>query len=201
MDWPVSAQLDEARADRHTRLARCLERARDGEMSALTEVVHELNPLLWHVARAAGLSADDAMDVVQITWLELVQRLHDIRSPQALTAWLVSTTRRGAWHVESRMRKRDVDRRADVAELTDPGPGPVERALTDERDGTLLRNFGRLSVRCQQLLRIVAMVDRPDYDIVAKAMQMPRGSVGPTRGRCLAKLRDLLLDDPTWGER
>jgi RNA polymerase sigma factor (sigma-70 family) len=194
----VSSQLDEAPADRHTRLARCLDRARDGEMDALADVVRELNPLLWHIARAQGLPADDAIDVVQTTWLELIRMLHDIRSPQALTAWLVTTTRRGAWHARSRLRRQSVDGEEALTNLPDADPEPADHVLTDERDRTLMRHLGRLSARCRQLLRIVAMVDRPDYDEVAEAMRMPRGSVGPTRGRCLDKLRSLLLDDPTW---
>jgi hypothetical protein len=56
----------------------------------------------------------------------------------------------------------------------------------------------RLPERCRELLRIVAHVDRPDYEAVSTALGMPRGSIGPTRGRCLAKLRELLLADPAW---
>jgi hypothetical protein len=55
-----------------------------------------------------------------------------------------------------------------------------------------------LSERCRALLRIVAQVERPDYSMVAEAMGMPHGSIGPTRGRCLAKLRESLLADPGW---
>jgi len=58
-----------------------------------------------------------------------------------------------------------------------------------------------LPQRCRELLRIVAMVDRPDYTLVSDALEMPRGSIGPTRGRCLEKLREMLLADPVWSER
>ena len=80
-------------AGRADRVGACLERARNGEMAALSAVVRELNPLLWHVARAEGLTAEEAADVVQTTWLELLRRLHDIRSPRALTSWLVTAAR------------------------------------------------------------------------------------------------------------
>ncbi len=56
--------------------------------------------------------------------------------------------------------------------------------------------IGQLSARCQELLRIVAFAPRPDYAAVAAALGMPVGSIGPTRGRCLAKLRALLASDP-----
>lgn len=185
-------------ADRSARLARCLERAREGERSALDEVVRELNPLLWHVARAQGLTTEHAADVVQTTWLELLRRLHEIRSPQALTAWLVSTTRREAWRTRARLRKRAHVGVEVLDEISDATADVPELVATADRDGVLWRHFRRLSERCRTLLRIVAFVDRPDYSVVAEALGTPRGSIGPTRGRCLAKLREMLLADPNW---
>jgi len=167
-------------------------------MAALGDVVRELNPLLWHVARAEGLTAEEAADVVQTTWLELLRRLHDIQSPRALTAWLVTATRRAAWRTRELSRRQAPDG-AERLELTpDPGPEPGERLLSDERDMALWRHFQQLPERCRALLRIVAQADRPDYSVVAEALGMPIGSIGPTRGRCLAKLRAMLLDDPGW---
>ena len=190
-----------ARADRAARLARCLRRARSGDLDALDEVVRELNPLLWHVARAQGLSTQDAIDVVQTTWLELLRGLHTIRSAEALTAWLVATTRRGAWRAAAGQRRRTALGDEALADLADPDPDPMELVVLDERDRTLMRHFARLPQRCQALLRLVAMAARPDYDAVSGALGMPRGSIGPTRGRCLAKLRESLLADPGWSVR
>ncbi len=148
--------------------------------------------------RAQGLSVEEAADVVQTTWLELLRRLHEIRSPQALTGWLVTATRREAWHVRERSRRQAPDTTAALEVAPDPGPGPHERLLSNERDQVLWRHFQRLPERCRALLRVVAEVHRPDYSVVAEALGMPRGSIGPTRGRCLAKLREMLLADPTW---
>jgi RNA polymerase sigma factor (sigma-70 family) len=190
--------IDPGRADRPARLARCLERARNGDLTALDEVVRELNPLLWHVARTQLPIAEHAADVVQTTWLELLQRLHDIRTPEALTAWLVTTTRREAWRVRDRQRRQQVDGAEALESAADPGPGPDEHVVYDERNQLLWRHFRRLSERCRMLLRVVAQVDRPDYSVIAEALGMPLGSIGPTRGRCLAKLREMLLADPSW---
>jgi RNA polymerase sigma factor (sigma-70 family) len=186
------------RAARAEWLARCLVRARDGDRNALDDIVRELNPLLWHVARSLGLGVEEAADVVQTTWLELLRGMHEIRAPQALTAWLVTTARREAWQTRTRLRKRaDLD--TDMLESTaDQRADVVEQVATAERQRVLWRHVQRLSERCRALLRIVAFVDRPDYTAVAEAMQMPRGSIGPTRGRCLAKLREMLLADPAW---
>jgi RNA polymerase sigma factor (sigma-70 family) len=185
-------------SDRAERIGGCLVRARDGQTAALDEIVRELNPLLWHVARGEGLSAEEAADVVQTSWLELVRRLHEIRSPQALTAWLITTTRREAWRVRELSRRQAPDAAAQLESVPDPDPGPGERLLTDERDRVLWQHVQRLPERCRKLLRIVAHVSRPDYGTVAEALGMPVGSIGPTRGRCLAKLREMLRADPDW---
>jgi RNA polymerase sigma factor (sigma-70 family) len=184
--------------DRAERVGAWLERARNGETAALSDIVRELNPLLWHVARAEGLTAEEAADVVQTTWLELLRRLHEIRSPRALTSWLVTAARREAWRVRERSRRQIPDGTAQLESVSDPGPAPGEQLLSDERDQALWRHFQQLPERCRQLLRIVAQVSRPDYPAVAEAMGMPIGSIGPTRGRCLAKLRARLLADPGW---
>ncbi len=190
-----------AGTDRAARVAARLERARNGEIGALSDVVRELNPLLWHVARGEGLTAEEAADVVQTTWLELLRRLHEIRSPHALTSWLATATRREAWRVRELSRRQAPDGAAQLESALDQGPGPADRLLADERDRVLWQHFQRLPERCRRLLRIVAQVGRPDYSAVAEALGMPVGSIGPTRGRCLAKLREMLLADPGWSAR
>jgi RNA polymerase sigma factor (sigma-70 family) len=187
-----------AATERAARLGACLVRAANGETAALSEIVRELNPLLWHVARGEGLGAEESADVVQTSWLELLRRLHEIRSPQALTSWLITTTRREAWRVRELSRRQTADGTAQLESAPDPDPGAIERLLADERDQVLWRHVQRLPERCRTLLRIVAHVARPDYAAVAKALGMPVGSIGPTRGRCLAKLREMLQADPGW---
>ena len=169
-------------------------------MGALGDVVRELNPLLWHIARAEGLAAEESADVVQTTWLELLRRLHDIRSSRALTSWLVTATRREAWRARELSRRQAPDGAAQLESAPDPAPLPGEELLADERDRALWQHFQRLPERCRTLLRIVAQAARPDYSAVAEALGMPIGSIGPTRGRCLAKLREMLLADPGWRE-
>ena len=189
------------RTERAARLADRLRRAQAGDHDALAEAVRELNPLLWHVARAQGLPAEDAADVVQTAWLELVKRLDQIHSHEALTAWLVTVTRREAWHVRSRLRRRGEEAADVIEDVPDAGPDVPDALADHERQRVLWRHLSRLSERCRTLLRIIAFVDRPDYAVVAEALDMPRGSIGPTRGRCLAKLREMLLADPAWDRR
>jgi RNA polymerase sigma factor (sigma-70 family) len=182
--------------DRGERMAELLDAARGGSDDALSKIVTEHSPLLWHVARAAGLSSGDAEDVMQTVWLRLLAHLDDIRTSTALTGWLVVTTRREAWRVRAAGRKQVPAGSEALDTLPDQGTGPQEQVLIDDQRRTMWVAIAQLSERCQELLRVVAFVPRPDYSAVAAELGMPIGSVGPTRGRCLAKLRVLLGLDP-----
>ena len=187
--------------DRGARIAGLVRAVRDGSEDALGQIVTEFSPMLWHVARAAGLSPDDAQDVVQTVWMSLLSHLDDIHTPAALAGWLVTTTRREAWRVRGAGRKQVPADQDWLAELPDRGPGSEELAIIGDGRRALWSAIGQLTPRCQELLRIIAFVPRPDYRAVAAELGMPVGSIGPTRGRCLAKLRALLADDPEGSPR
>ncbi|MGH3182485.1 MAG: RNA polymerase sigma factor [Streptosporangiaceae bacterium] len=196
MDNSKPATVQAAEQDRAARLVRLVSAARQGSEEALGQIVTELSPLLWQVARAAGLSSSDAEDVLQTAWMRLVAHLDDIQSETALTGWLIVTTRREAWRVRAAGRRQLPADQELLAELPDQGPGSEEQVILDDQRRALWGAVGRLSKRCQELLRIVAFAPRPDYAAVAAALGMPVGSIGPTRGRCLAKLRALLAGNP-----
>ena len=186
---------DMAATDRNARLAALLESARHGRRESLNEIVVELSPVLWQVARAQGLDREAAEDVIQCTWLSLLRHLDQIHSPLALTAWLVTATKREAWRARGAHRaERPLDENQ-MTDTEDPQPLPEELVLLAERHRDVWQAVRRLPQRCQELLRVVAFSHRPDYDAVATALGMPRGSIGPTRGRCLAKLRTLIDPD------
>jgi len=181
-----------AQPARGARLEVLVDAARSGREDAIGQIVTELSPLLWQVARAAGLSPADAEDVLQTVWLRLLTHLDAIHTSAALTAWLVTTTRREAWRVRGTGRRQisvDQDR---LAAVPDRRPGAEDLAVAADLRRELWAALEQLPQRGQELLRIVAFVPRPDYDVVAAQLCMPRGSIGPTRGRCLAKLRALL---------
>lgn len=186
-------------ADRYARLAELLRSAQGGRRESLNGIVVELSPVLWQVARAQGVDREAAEDVVQCTWLSLLRHLDEIRSPMALTAWLVTATKREAWRVRDAQRAEQRLDRTALFDEADAQPLPEERVLLAERHRDVWRAVRLLPRRCQELLRVVAFTHRPDYDEVATALGMPRGSVGPTRGRCLAKLRVLLDADASGG--
>jgi len=186
--------------DRSVRLASLMSAAREGDEAALGQIVAELSPMLWQVSRAAGLTASDAEDVLQTVWLRLVSHLHEIRDTTALIAWLVVTTRRESWHVRAAGRRQLPAEQDWFSTRPDQAPPAEDQVIIDDQHRALWAAVAQLSPRCQELLRIVAFVPRPDYQAVAAKLGMPVGSVGPTRGRCLAKLR-VLLDGAGRGVR
>ena len=193
---PAGRPVPSGGPERSARLASLMSAAAGGSEEALGQIVTELTPLLWQVARAAGLTSSDAEDVLQTVWLRLLSHLDSIRSPAALTAWLVVTTKREAWRVSAAGRRNVPADQDWLSALPDGGPGSEDQVVMDDQRRALWAAVGRLDRRCQELMRIIAFVPRPDYAVVAARLGMRPGSVGPTRGRCLAKLRALLAAGP-----
>ncbi|MGL5929814.1 MAG: RNA polymerase sigma factor [Dermatophilaceae bacterium] len=170
----------------------------DGDSTAMPDLVDRVTPLLWHVARGQGLDPFLAEDVVQTTWLRLVQHADGLTEPQGVLKWLVTTAKREAWAVSRRSRRATATDSEELLGRPDQAAGPDTLALVADTNARLWQHFQHLPARCQQLLRLVAYSERPDYHAVSEALGMPVGSIGPTRGRCLAKLRLSLTADPAW---
>jgi RNA polymerase sigma factor (sigma-70 family) len=181
------------------RAGQLFEEYRRGDADAMADLVRLLTPILWHTARASRLDGAAAEDVLQTVWLTLVRKADSIAEPLALLQWMVVTTKRESWRVskvQARARPEDL-------ELTGGAEQPTsatveEEVLRDDSDSRLWSHILELPERCRTLLRVIAFADRPDYAALAEALGMPLGSIGPTRGRCLAKLRGLLAADPAW---
>ena len=174
------------------RYAACMHAARAGNRVALATLVQDLTPLVWHVARGNGLTRAAAEDVVQTVWLALISHLDTLAEPKALAGWLITTTRREASRVRGKVTAQ-LPLTDEMAEtLPSNHPQPEDEALRVDRDDRLWKAFAGLPVRCQELLRLTVLAGRTEYRLVAEAMRMPRGSIGPTRGRCLNTLRELL---------
>ena len=165
---------------------------RQGEPGALDRLVRLLTPTLWHVVRAYRLDTATAEDAVQNTWLALVRHRDTVQDPQAVLRWLTVTARREAWRLArtaERTRATD-DTVLDLRPASDEGPEAA--VVRRRRDEALWHAVGDLPERCQRLLRVVAFTERADYSALSRDLGMPVGSIGPTRGRCLAKLGELL---------
>ena len=161
-----------------------------GDRAAWDGLVERFGGLVWSVARAHRLGAADAADVSQTAWLRLVESLGRIREPDRVGAWLATTTRNECLRVIRRSgRQVPTDMEVDD-EPPDPRAPPVEAGvLAGERDATLWRAFAAISERCQVLLRMLIADPPPTYEEISVALDMPIGSIGPIRGRCLEQLR------------
>lgn len=162
-----------------------------GDRTAWDALVDRYTGMLWSIARAHRLGDHDAGDVIQTTWLRLLDNLERIDDPNRLGGWLATTARRECLHVLRRTKREPA---LDVVELLAPvssqdDPDVDVGVLRDERDSLLWTVFDTLSDACRRLLRVMIADPAPSYAEISGALDMPIGSIGPTRQRCLAALR------------
>ena len=168
--------------------ARLVAAAAAGDQDAWNALVARFSGLVWSVIRGHRLSGADAADVSQTTWLRLVEHLDRIKDPARVGAWLATTARRESLHT-LRLSGRHIPCGDDLPQVEADTPGIDDALLRDERDAELWEALGRLAPRDQALLRILSVEPAPSYREIASALAMPIGSIGPTRARCLERLR------------
>ena len=158
--------------------------ALDGDETAWAAIVDRFSGLVWSTARSHRLSNADAADVVQLTWLRLVEHLDRINDPDRLGAWLATTARRESLRVLRLAGRQQLT--GEIDQFEEPVADELDLAmLTSERDSALWRAFSTLSEHCQALLRMLVAATEPSYEEVSAALGMPIGAIGPTRMRCL----------------
>jgi len=162
-----------------------------GNRAAWDTLVQRFAPLITSVTRRFGLSPSDADDVRQTVWLRLVEHLANLREPRALPGWIATTARREALRILSARRRVDV-----VDPQTDPRLGAV---TTDAPDANLLQAERRQAVHAglaelraphRDLLQLTVVDTDITYRQISQRLGIPIGSIGPTRARCLRKLRN-----------
>ncbi|MEV7013510.1 sigma-70 family RNA polymerase sigma factor [Streptosporangium sp. NPDC051022] len=171
-----------------------------GDQAAWDALVTRFSGRLWAVARAHGLSAADAADAVQGTWLRLVESLHTVRDPERIGAWLLTTLRREASLLSRRTRgERLVADPADdehAASGRAPAgqvhPDPALTVLSADEGRRLWQAVEAMHEPCRSLLLLMATAPDAGVHQLAGRLGMPSGSYGPTRGRCLNRLRIML---------
>jgi RNA polymerase sigma factor (sigma-70 family) len=162
-----------------------------GDQASWNALVDQFSGLLWAVARAHRLGEADAADVVQITWLRLVEHLDRLRNPAGVGGWLATCARRECVRI-LRASKRQVPMGDDFVEQPSLTPLPGEALARTERDRAIQRAFSLLPGRDQALLRLLTAEPSLSYEEIAAALGIPIGSIGPTRQRALERLRRLL---------
>jgi RNA polymerase sigma factor (sigma-70 family) len=165
-------------------------RARNGDKQAWDALVERYAPLIWAICRRYRLSDADADDVGQNVWLRLVDQLDRIRDPAALPGWLVTTTRRECVRILRPARGPQATAVPDAGNISDQQTGTADHELlAAERHAALREAFAHLPPCCQQLLAILFEEPAVPYTQISARLGIPVGSFGPSRGRCLDKLR------------
>jgi RNA polymerase sigma factor (sigma-70 family) len=174
--------------------------AADGDQGAWDSLVSRYAGLVWSIARSHRLGPADAADVSQTVWLRLVEHLRSLRDPEHVGGWLATTTRHECLRVIRRAGRElpDEDAAADIPGSSDQSPEWL--VLSDESRRLVWLALARLSIRCQTLLRALSTSPDASYAEIAGALEMPIGSIGPTRMRCLEHLRRQLISDGALSE-
>ena len=165
--------------------------AAKGDQGAWDLIVKRYLPLVYSVIGKFGLSRSDAQDVNQTVWLRLVEHLDDIRDPGALPGWIGVTTRNEALRLlRSRRRTVQVDpMSSQVFDDQPQSPSIDEDLLRSERRQVLREALAELPQKQRELLLLLVADPPVSYTEISKRLAIPMGSIGPTRARCLKRLR------------
>ena len=164
--------------------------AMNGNQAAWNAIVDRYAALVWSVCLRFRLSEADAADVVQTVWLRTVERLSTLREPAALPGWLATTTRRECLKVAGAVRgAQPLGELAGTLPADEETTAPDVELLAAERRAMVREAFAQLPEHCRKLLALLVSEDSASYAQISSRLGMPVGSIGPTRSRCLDKLR------------
>ena len=170
---------------------------RRGEGDAWEELVKRYQRLVFSIPRRAGFDEAVAADVFQHVFATLLDKLEQIQDPSKVRGWLITTAKRETWRV-GRQQKASITVELDGqddndVELPDEKPLPEEVIQRLEEQQLVRIALAQLGDPCRQMLELLFYSQSPQsYDSIASQLNMPVGSIGPTRVRCLQKLRNAL---------
>lgn len=170
---------------------------RQDEAGAWDQLVARYERLVYRIPLRYGLSRAEADDVFQTVWMTLLEKLDTLREPERVASWLVTTTRRATWDLR-RGAEHERIRATDPAELPEAltGSTPEEEVGRFQEAQRAQQAAARLDQRCRRLLYYLYQdSDSPSYAEIAEKLELHTGSIGPTRARCLKKLRGILEDE------
>ncbi|HEY5889601.1 MAG TPA: sigma-70 family RNA polymerase sigma factor [Acidimicrobiia bacterium] len=164
-----------------------LQRAAGGEREAWDALVDRFGQMVWSIARGYRLDDSAARDVAQTVWLRLIENISRIQDPERLPGWLATTCRREALSVLKKA-ERQIPSEFEY-DIEDPSPSLESMIIDDEESREVMAAFADLDDECQQLLRLLTVEPALSYEEISQATGRPVGSLGPTRGRCLDRLK------------
>ena len=167
-----------------------------GDQRAWHELVSRFNGMIAAVGRRHGLSPADVSELQQTTWLRLVENLDRIRQPERIGGWLATTARRESLLLLRRAARYTAGADQMLAnmpslDLPEPDAGP----LAEEQVAAVRSAWTKLKPRCREMLSLLTKDDAMPYKDLARLLNIPVGSIGPTRGRCLEHLRRLVEEE------
>jgi RNA polymerase sigma factor (sigma-70 family) len=170
--------------------------AGEGCAMAWHELVVRFGGMIAATGRRYRLTPADVAELQQITWLRLVENVHRIEQPERVGGWLATTARRESLQLLKRAAKYHSGADEMLANTPDQHlPEPDAGPIAEERAAVVHKAWERLTPRCQELLSLLMMDDPLGYKDLSKLLRVPVGSLGPTRGRCLEKLRRLVAEE------
>jgi RNA polymerase sigma factor (sigma-70 family) len=173
--------------------ARLVDAASAGDEGAWSQLVDAFSGLVWSVLRANGVYGADAADAFQTVWLRCVEHLDRLRDPGSLAAWLATTARHETYRITRKAaRAAAVIDIPDVADVRVDDPG--ETLAHQEELRAYRHALAQVSAQCQELLRLLALDPPLSYDELAGVTGMPKGSIGPTRARCLERVKRIMVE-------
>jgi RNA polymerase sigma factor (sigma-70 family) len=165
-------------------------RAVNGDQSAWHDIVERYAPLVWSICTRYRLNDQDIEDVGQTVWLLLVEHLGKLREPAALPGWLATTTSRECQRALTAARRTEgTGTKLEDALLVVDGAMIEQEILAAERNAALHVALRQLPTRCQQLLMMLTSDPPRSYTEISATLNIPIGSIGPQRARCLERLR------------
>ncbi len=176
---------------------------RRGDSEAWAALIARYQKLIYAIPRRAGLDEDQCADIFQQTFQTLFEHLDRIDQPERVRAWLVTTTKRATERLQQRNARWQAlpesnDAEGDETpqqEWLDPAPLPDEVVSQLEDQHLVRTGVAALEERCRRLLTMLFYDPQQlPYAEIAAQIGIPTGSIGPTRNRCLQKLRSLLQD-------
>lgn len=165
---------------------------RQGDAQAWSQLIERYQRLVYSIPLNYGLTTEDASDIAQIVFTSLLQGLDSLRDGSNLGGWLTTVTRRHTWRVVNRKKLRqeeDIDGEG-IRELLPDRSSAIERWELVE---WLNNGLNQVGERCRQLLMLLYFeTDEPSYLEIAQRLGIAEGSIGPTRARCLQRMKEMM---------
>jgi RNA polymerase sigma factor (sigma-70 family) len=163
-----------------------------GDGQAWEALIMRYRRLIYSVPVRFGFTTADASDVFQAVCVKLLEHLHEVKDESKVSSWLITTTTRQCLHVRS-LKLREGSTEDEFEEPADPSDNLEDVRIMTEQQQTVRQAVDQLSDRCRMLIEMLYFDQQSlSYDEIGQLMGMPVSSIGPTRARCLDKLRTIL---------